>query len=53
MAQSIATSITRITRAFDGHTERRAQHRRRVALLLATLGIDCGPRLIHGVEVRR
>ncbi|MFH8775688.1 hypothetical protein [Streptomyces sp. NPDC017958] len=31
--------------------KRRLQRRRRQTLLLATYGIDVGPRRIHGVEV--
>jgi hypothetical protein len=34
------------------HEQRRQQQRRRRALLLATLGVDVGSRVIHGVEVR-
>jgi hypothetical protein len=33
--------------------ERSQQEQRRRDLLLATLGIDVGPRVIHGVEVPR
>ncbi|MEU3740495.1 hypothetical protein AB0E78_25960 [Streptomyces sp. NPDC032198] len=53
----------RFTERLDGHAspvvrpyvltpgERRAQRERRRALYLATLGIDTGPRHIHGVPV--
>jgi hypothetical protein len=33
------------------HVERRLQRQRRWSLWLATLGIDNGPRVIHGVKV--
>jgi hypothetical protein len=33
--------------------EKARQRQRRRALVLATMGIDLGPRLIHGVEVAR
>ncbi|MDF2256925.1 hypothetical protein [Streptantibioticus ferralitis] len=32
---------------------RRQQRPRRCALVLATMGIDLGPRIIHGAEVAR
>jgi hypothetical protein len=34
-----------------GHVERRLQRRRRRSLWLASVGIDNGPRVIHGVKV--
>ncbi|MEV2253126.1 hypothetical protein AB0I94_21525 [Streptomyces sp. NPDC050147] len=59
----IAPPPPRFTERLDGHAsplvrpyvlapgERRLQRERRRALYLATLGIDSGPRHIHGVAV--
>jgi hypothetical protein len=42
-----------VVRPYVIANEQRQQEQRRRALLLATLGVDVGPRVIHGVEVPR
>jgi hypothetical protein len=42
-----------IVRPYVIAAEQRQQQRHRRALLLATIGIDAGPRTIHGLEVPR
>lgn len=39
--------------AMEDRREARLQRERRRALALATVGVDAGPRLIHGVRVTR
>jgi hypothetical protein len=39
--------------AHEQRQESQRQRRRRRVLVLATMGIDLGPRVIHGVEVGR
>lgn len=54
IARALAPLLSCIFPATGRHrdTSRRVQRRRRLVLLLATYGIDVGPRRIHGVVVR-